>query len=619
VAEGFEVSVAEPTTGADRCDAEEWDHPAVREADELVRVRSEELARRAQRRHRGRGSRRELAIVSGLGTAVFLVVGYAVAVAARAVPGDATSRVVAAQSVLFGRDPHPEAIGFVWGPFPTLFEVPVVWLRAWWPGFAGSGMAAVVVSSLFMGATLAQIVGWGRDSGAPRWSRWTVVGVTAASPLVLLYGANGMSEACWLFFLVVAARQLARWLDDDGLVPLSLCGLALAMAYLTRYETVAAVLAVAIVVGVASLKRSERCRREGIGDAPGRDPIEEWEERRGRAVLDVAVVALPAAAAFGFWAVASWAVIGEPFAQMSSDYGNSALVAAAGDSVGGIIGDLSPVGRTWFTVRQILVVAPLLVPIVAVAVWIGDRAAVRTTAAIAVLGAPVAAQVVLSAGGTTFPWFRYVVGAVVLSALVALVIGGEQAGSRARSLLGPLAVVALVPGIILSWHAVVDGGYGAVDDEATLDAVRVALSDEAPASDETAQRRADDVAATVDRLPDAAPGAVLTDVSSTFGVVAAAPRPELYVIPSDRDFEAVVSDPATFGIRYVLVRLPSSAGDSIVSLHPDLVAESGPNEGHFTEVRTWGSPEDGGTTFRLYRVTDPAPRTRPTPEEGFRS
>lgn len=617
------MSVTEWAAGADRPEAEEWDHPAVLEADELVRVRSEELARRARRRHRGGAPRREPWIVGSAGTAAFLLVGSVIAVAARAVPADATSRVVAAQSVIFGRDPHPEAIGFVWGPFPTLFEVPVVWLRTWWPDVAGSGMAAVVVSAAFMGAMLAQIVGWGQDSGAPGWSRWTVVAVTTASPLVLLYGANGMSEACWLFFLTVAARQLARWLDDDSLVPLALCGLALAMAYLTRYETVAAVVAVAVGVGVASLRRSERRRRDGIAEGPDRGPIEEWEERRGRAVLDVAVVVLPAVVAVGFWALASWAVIGEPFAQMSSDYGNSALVAAAGDSVSGIVGDLSPVGRTWFTVRQILVVAPLLVPLLALAVWIGDRAAARTSAAAATLGAPVAAQVVLSAGGTTFPWFRYVVGAVVLAALVSLVVCGAGDRSRGRVALRTLVVAALVPGVAMSWHAVLDGELGATDDLATLDAVRATLSGEdtsgGRSATDTAQRHADEVAATIDRLPDAAAGAVLTDVSSTFGVVAAAPRPELYVVPSDRDFEAVVSDPATFGIRFVLVRLPASTGDAVTSLHPDLVAEEGPDESHFTEVRTWGSRDDGGPAFRLYRVTDPAPRTRPTPEEGFRS
>ncbi|UDY37917.1 hypothetical protein [Dermatobacter hominis] len=493
MAERVQVDVAERTAEHERTGAGDWTHPAVLEGDELVRVRSEELARRARRRHRGATSRREPWVAGGVGTLVFLAAGAVVALASRAVPGDATSRVVAAQSVLFGRDPHPEAIGFVWGPFPTLFEVPVVWLRDWWPGFAGSGMAAVVVSAAFMGATLAQIVGWGQDCRATRPSRWAVAVATAASPLVLLYGANGMSEACWLFFLVVAARQLARWLDDDGLVPLSLCGLALALAYLTRYETVAAVIAVAVVVVVASLRRSAG---HAVGGAPAstdRDPLELWEERRGRAVLDVAVVVLPAATAFGFWALASWAVIGEPFAQFSSDYGNSAIVAAAGDSLGGIVGDLSPAGRTWFTVRQVLVVAPLLLPLVALAVWIGDRAAARTTAAVAVLGAPVAAQVVLSASGTTFPWFRYVIGAVVLSSLVALVICGEWSWTRRRRTLAALVVLALVPGIVLSWQTVVTGSYGATDDEATLDAVRATLSGHD--GDPTAQRRADDVGA----------------------------------------------------------------------------------------------------------------------------
>ncbi|UDY37916.1 hypothetical protein [Dermatobacter hominis] len=80
----------------------------------------------------------------------------------------------------------------------------------------------------------------------------------------------------------------------------------------------------------------------------------------------------------------------------------------------------------------------------------------------------------------------------------------------------------------------------------------------------------------------------------------------------------MVSDPGTFGIRYVLVRLPAAAGDAVTSLHPDLASDDGPDAERFTEVRTWRSDDPRVPSYRLYRVTDPAPRTRPTPEEGFR-
>jgi hypothetical protein len=108
---------------------------------------------------------------------------------------------------------------------------------------------------------------------------------------------------------------------------------------------------------------------------------------------------------------------------------------------------------------------------------------------------------------------------------------------------------------------------------------------------------------------------VLTDTSSTFAVVVAARRPELYIIPSDRDFEAVVSDPATFGVRYLLLHSPATPGDALVRQFPTLWGQAGAPIAQL--VRTWGDEADRAGEYRLYAIDDPAPRTRATPEDGF--
>jgi hypothetical protein len=584
-------------------------HPAVLEADHLVRVRVAELRRRSAAT--GRSRRLEATFVGTVSALLLGALGWVAAARGGAIPADAISRVQGALAVVAGRDPHPESIGFIWGPFPTLFQVPLVALRSWWPELTAASVAATTVSAICTGLLLAQLVDWARTSGAPRWARLGIVGLTLASPLVLLYGANGMSEACWMVLLVLAVRSLARWAEQDDTGALVLGGVALGAAYLTRYETAASILAAALFVVVVSAQR----RRPDDGWELGTvGSIRSPGARRVRSVLlDLAILAFPVSAAVIGWSVASYVIVGEPLAQLTSDYGNAALVRAGAAGIEAIIGDTSVPGRVGFYLEQLLVAAPLVIPLLLVALWLGGRTARRASVAAAVVGAPLVLQLVLAGRGDTFPWFRYVVGAVVLSSLLAALCAGTT-GRPGRSILRPVAVLALVPGLVLSWSVVLDGALGSADDLATVDAVVGAVRGESLPAEESVLVRAADVAGDLSQEPGVTPGSVLTDASSTFAVVSASPDPSVFIIPSDRDFEAVVSDPGTFGVRYLLLRLPASTGDAVVAAHPGLLDDSDPE---FEVVRTWGSDGDRSGRYVLVRVVDPRGEPRPTPDEGF--
>ncbi len=600
--------VAIPRVSVDEVIVDE-DHPAVLEADHLVRVRAAELRRRAG--HGARRARWEGLLVGSVVTAVLSVLGWFATVRAGVVPSDAVSRVQGALAVVAGRDPHPESIGFIWGPFPTLFQVPFVAMRSVWPDLAGRGVAAVLVSALCTGIMVTQLLAWGRDLGSPRWSRYAVVMLTLASPLVLLYGANGMSEACWMCALVVAARHLAQWARTDRLGSLVTAGVAVAVAYLTRYETAAAALGALAFVVVVSARRQpgdDGWDRGTVGGQLGRTA------RRFREVaLDAAILSFPIGAAVVGWAAASYLIVGEPLAQLSSEYGNSAIVRAAAGVIDTIIGDTSVSGRVGFFAEQLLVAAPLLVPLALVTIWAGGRRAVHGAAAMCVLGAPIVLQLVLAGAGSTFPWFRYVVGAVVLSGVLAMILTGTS-GTRSASWLRPLAVCCLLPGVVWSWAVVTSGELGARDDQLMVDSLRTVSEGGEVAEADSVVARGQTVAAGVLAEPDVEPGSVLTDASSTFAVVSAAARPEVFIIPSDRDFEAVVSDPATFGVRFVLLRVPASAGDAVVAAHPGLATDQDPG---FERVRSWGEDGDDAGRYVLYRVLNPRGEPRPTPDEGF--
>jgi hypothetical protein len=115
-------------------------------------------------------------------------------------------------------------------------------------------------------------------------------------------------------------------------------------------------------------------------------------------------------------------------------------------------------------------------------------------------------------------------------------------------------------------------------------------------------RVARDVAAYLDAmdLPD---GAVVIDVALGFWVVLQSDRPRQFVITPDRDFEAVVADPATFGAKYLLVSPASGVGSlsAISRAYPGIFQNGA---GIATLEHEFTSPGGAQHAWRLYRITD---------------
>ena len=94
-------------------------------------------------------------------------------------------------------------------------------------------------------------------------------------------------------------------------------------------------------------------------------------------------------------------------------------------------------------------------------------------------------------------------------------------------------------------------------------------------------------------------GSVLIDVATGFPVVLRSSNPRQFVITPDRNFEAAVADPASFGIQYIVIPARSSLGalDAISRRHPLLYSNG---DGIAQLLREFDS--DAGMTWRLYRV-----------------
>ena len=551
--------------------------------------------------------RRLKVIAFALSVAAYLVVGYWLQVQNGFILGDALSRVSAAQSVLFSRDPHLAAIGFIFTPLTAMLQIPAVLLSPLWPDLTERAFAGSIMTAVFMAGCVVQVLSMGTDRKLPRGYLLAVTVLFAVNPMIVFYGSNGMSEAPFLFFLTWAVRRLTLWMVDDDVHHLIAAGgVAMALSYLTRYDAVAAIFAAGIVVAVTTYLR-------------GRSP-----RRFRRALLDAILVSGPGLASFLGWAVASWLITGEPFAQFTSQYGNAAILQQSGtptvDFGGGIL----------FAATCVMLLAPTLLPL---GLWAGVirlRRPYWPTLIIpfALYGAVLAFQAYSYASGSTFPFLRFYVAAIPFAACLAMLAVPERGYAPAKRpgrlapaspaepprrrgwpAYVPVALVFALTVPVAAWamslprYAPQEYALGAVlapdpDDVSDRKAVERRI-----AATFSTEREIADYLDGLD-LPESS---VITDTVYGFAVVAASGRPKTFVVPSDPDFTALLNDPVGQGVEYLLAVPPTGRGisDALNVRYPTLY-----DTGADVATLELEIPNDGDSqpTWRLYRVNEVVPQ-----------
>ncbi len=522
-----------------------------------------------------------LALTGYLAVAVLLVFG------ANIIQADALSRVGNAEYVLFSRDPHLAAIGFVWSPLPSLLMLPLLPFKLIFPQLVQLGFAANIVSAVSMGGAVYLTWRILNDLAIARAWRLILTLLFALHPMIIFYGANGMSEALFLFFLILSVRFLMAWLRTGRLEWQVYAGLALGGAYLCRYEALPAGLGALAVVAIVSWMRGQANR----------------ERRLVTALCDAAIVGAPFALAVAVWAVASYIIVGHPFEQFASIYGNDSQMRtlSLGHSGADVLGALV----------QVLALQPLLIVAIAFGgLHAARRRDLRVLAIIAVL-----VPVLLFAGwarsnGTIAPWLRYFIVVIPLAVLMAgFSVGeadlGETIGrlglrGRLKTSLKVAAVMSVAVAVAASAAAMTDPSVAPEEGHelAYLTTGGQATADQQRAARRFVTERA--IAAYLDglHLPR---GSVLVDSFMGFVIVLSSKRPEQFVITSDRDFKQAIADPSGTGVQYILV--PRDGGlaslDAINQAYPGLYG-SGAGVGHLVQdFRNVGDRAD----WRLYRVS----------------
>lgn len=506
------------------------------------------------------------------------------------VQGDAFSRVANAGYALWSRDPHLSAIGFVWGPLPSLVQIPILQFSGWWPELKTHGLAGVVQSAAFTAgcAVVIRLIAIDRSVGV-RW-QWVAVACFALNPMVIIYGSSGMTETAMLFCILWAVRYLLRWLDSPRVFDLASVGLALAVGYLVRYESLIAAAGAAVLVAATTFSRTHRGGRVSA------------------IALNSLVVLFPIGAAFAIFAAAGWIMTEEAFGIISSDYGNSNQIQIALDrGFASVFTDGSMLAHRLFSMQPLIGIALIAAGARAMAIR-----RIEPLVPIGAFGTVLAFAAWGQLSGSTFGWFRYFMAAIPMVIVIALVLwtplgqhdDRDPVDGRWHRLGAALLSVSLLLGIPVTARSILDPDVNG----GAMDLVSVAsLVDPAryPPEEQTDRRLGIDdrlVAAYLDAkaLPRAS---VLLDTFATWYLWLGSENPKQFVITSDYDFVSALNRPWEYGIRYIAVTNPgiNAAMDAVTRRYPTLFADGA----DLGELVFAAPGSDGRERYRVYRLVEP--------------
>jgi hypothetical protein len=548
------------------------------------------------------GGRLERLVVFAGPFALYLTLAAILVLHYHDIYGDAESRLANAYYTLYSRDPHLSAVGFVWNPLTSFAEVPLLLFKSLWPPLTTQAFAANIMSSLYMATAGYQLFRFFEDLRISRLIRWGLFLCFALNPQIAHYGANGMSEALFIMTLVVTARFLARWLVEPTTRSLLISGLFLGLGYFARNEAAAAAAIATAIVVVATYLRT---------DGPG-------HIRRMAALTDGILYCAFFLLSFVGWAGASWVIVGHPFEQFSSIYGNSSQIAFLG------LGHPNKGFAIRYASRAILSYAPLLpIAILGASIRGWRERDPRFLAVLAVPGGVVLFEILAYVSGQIAPWYRYFIYSVPLMVMLAgcvamppnarrswlpprqwLVAMGRRRisvrGVAVAGCFGVLGLVLAVPSVLSTGETLLHSSLAA-DDQSHLNFIIHPHSK--AAKENVTQYTWEDVkkeTARIDamHLPH---GALMVDNFTPCipQMILDSSHPKQFAIPNDEDFKAKLGIPYEFGVRYFLVPSPSGGGtiDALNRQYPYLYDNGQGLANLVTNVNMRGCPP-----MRLYKL-----------------
>lgn len=518
-------------------------------------------------------------------TAFYFFVGYRVTIDGHVVVFDALNRLTDAYLVWWNDPPKLAAIGFLFPPLTTLAFLPLAVVKP----VATSLIALPLLTSMCAGAALVWIDRTLARCEMPLLFRAPLLVLFGLNPMWLFYAGNGMSEAVYLAMLAFALYGFVSWYETTEPRFLIAAGFGIAVLIMTRYMFIIWAVLVALLIGVALVRRrASRVEVEG----------------------SVVAFAAPVVYSLALWILFNALIVGDPFGWIT-DATSAQAVNATGIDTSGSLGFDQVSSRLLELNVAVFPLAFAAVPALVIAFITQRNDMALWLASFVVLGIVIIGVHAYVAGNEGLLTLRDAMPMAITSLIGAAWIYRSFAGFRL--VIWGVTVAILVIGLFTAWRGMQNYPFQSLE-QAFTRTLFTGDSQEGTSSRGGYTVGIDPEAQMAEYIKDRihTNNSVLTDNAQTYGVILLNGQPQVFfdrIDKGDAKWNSVLDDP--YGkVRYLLVAYNPRSGDLIQRHYPQLNAGLVP--GMTPVYRT--------DRYVLVRVDDrePAP-ARPAPASSTRS
>lgn len=234
---------------------------------------------------------------------VYFAIGYWFTIEQHVVVFDALDRLTRALLVWHNDPPKLAAIGFLFPPLTTAMFLPLAVIKPLATSLIALPLASAMCAAMavvFIDRTLARC-------DMPMPLRIPLLLAFSLNPMWVFYAGNGMSEALYSAFLAFSLYSFVSWYATTEPRYLIGAGFGIAFLIVTRYAFIIWAVLLAILIGVALVRRrASRIEVEG----------------------SVVAFAAPVVYALALWILFNALIVGEPFGWLSSNASDQAVNAS---------------------------------------------------------------------------------------------------------------------------------------------------------------------------------------------------------------------------------------------------------------------------------------------------
>lgn len=495
----------------------------------------------------GRG---EALLVFVVAFVAYFAIGYWFTVDLHVIVFDALDRLARALLVWYNDPPKLAAIGFLFPPLTTAMYLPLAVVKPLATSLVALPLASAfwaAVALVFLDRTLARC-------DVPLALRVPLLIGFGLNPLWVFYAGNGMSEALYLAVLAVVLYTFVSWYATTEPRYLIGAGFGLAFLVLTRYAFIVWAVLLAVLIGVALVRRhASRIEVEG----------------------SVVAFAAPVVYALALWVLFNALIVGDPVGWLTSS-DSSHAVNAAGAAASGHLSFNQVSQRLLELNLGVFPLAFLAVPALVLTFLAQRNDMALWLASFIVLGIVIIGVHAFAAQDESFLTLRDSLPMYMASFVGAVWLYRSFEGLR--PVVWAVTLALLVVNLVTSWHAMQSYPYQSLE-QAFVRGVRTGQSQEGQPSRGGFRAGIAPEAQMAEYIKRNinAKNAILTDNAQTFGVILLTGHPDWFfdrVDKGDARWRRVLARPAG-KVRYMLLARSAGTGDLIARRYPQ--ADSGAN------------------------------------------